>query len=98
VGTYWYGDDNLNRYPVIDTSGNTVADGIRKKTVACLIAAAPELLDELVQLVQLIAAEYPQQRGVWLEGARRAIAKPREPSAHDHPDPARSHRVDPAHR
>jgi hypothetical protein len=42
---------------------------------AALIAAAPEMLTELKSLVSLIAAEYPKQQAVWLEGARAAIAK-----------------------
>lgn len=42
---------------------------------AHLIAAAPDLLHELEELVALIAVEYPQQQRVWLEAARNAIAK-----------------------
>lgn len=40
-----------------------------------LIAAAPELLEELQGLVSLIEQEYPHQAGTWLESARAAIAK-----------------------
>jgi len=42
---------------------------------ACLIAAAPELLEALIPLVQLIEVTFPQQQEVWLADARAAIAK-----------------------
>lgn len=42
---------------------------------ARLIAAAPELLRELKELMALVAAEYPQQQRVWLANALAAIAK-----------------------
>lgn len=45
------------------------------KLDAALIAAAPDLLAALVDLVPLIAAEYPQQADTWLADARTAIAK-----------------------
>lgn len=48
---------------------------VRMEADARLIAVAPKMLDELKDLVSLIAAEYPKQQHVWLEGARDIIAK-----------------------
>ena len=42
---------------------------------ARLIAAAPELLEALIELIPLIEVTFPKQQEVWLTQARAAIAK-----------------------
>lgn len=60
--------------PTAVVAAITFNDAIGKLDAA-LIAAAPDLLAALADLVPLIAAEYPQQADVWLADARAAIAK-----------------------
>ena len=42
---------------------------------AHLIAAAPELLEALIELIPIIVVTFPQQQETWLANARAAIAK-----------------------
>jgi hypothetical protein len=77
-GLWVYDDDTAT----VDTEMGVAVAGINDEhgwdainANGHLIAAAPELLTALSDLVLLIAAEYPQQQQVWLEPARAAIAK-----------------------
>lgn len=73
---------NASVYGPDEKSVASVGNARSRSTEECeanahLIAAAPELLEELSELVNLIAHEYPAQQKTWLEGARKAIAKAR---------------------
>lgn len=60
---------------IASSGNNRVVTGDELDASMTLAAAAPDLLAALVDLVPLIAAEYPLQADTWLADARAAIAK-----------------------